>query len=206
MRVVDAVAQWFETVGIRQYFGYAGGAVWPLLDGLVDKPAIVGIQAKHESHAAHMADVYYRTTGTVAPVIVTKGPGLMNAMGGLASMMHDSSATVLIVGVGSTHFLGKAGMQELYYHGFDDVVALTRPVTKGAWLCARPDQVVDVLNTALKAATSGRPGPTVVAIPYDVQLAEVEGDIEHVKRRSGTSRIRPDGALVERVAELVTSA
>ena len=77
MRVVDAIAQWFEVAGFRHYFGYAGGAVWPFLDALTDKPKIEGIQAKHESHAVHMADIYHRVSGTVAPVIVSKGPGLL---------------------------------------------------------------------------------------------------------------------------------
>src|SRR5262249_34993098 len=60
MRVVDAIAQWFEVASFKHYFGYAGGAVWPFLDALTDKPQIEGIQAKHESHAVHMADLYHR--------------------------------------------------------------------------------------------------------------------------------------------------
>ncbi len=206
MRVVDAVAKWFDTVGIKHYFGYAGGAVWPLMDGLVDVPHIKGIQSKHESHAVHMADVYYRATGRIAPVIVSKGPGLMNALGGMASMMHDSTATIVIAGSGSTHFLGKAGMQELYYSGFEDIVALTRPITKGSWLVVRPDQVVDLLNTAWKIATSGRPGPVFIGLPYDIQLAEVEGDIEHVRRRSAVSTGRPSADQVDQVAQLIAGA
>lgn len=206
MRVVDAVAEWFETVGIERYFGYAGGAIWPLLDGLVGKPDIVGIQAKHESHAVHMADAYYRVTGKVAPVVVTKGPGLMNTLGGVASARHDSVATLVIAGSGSTHFLGRAGMQELYYSGFEDVVALMRPITKGAWLCVRPDQVIDVLNTALKVATSGRPGPTFVGLPYDIQLAEVEGEVEHVRRRSASPGQRAADGDIQRVVELLENA
>ena len=74
MRVVDAIARWFEVAGFKHYFGYAGGAVWPFLDALTDKPAIEGIQAKHESHAVHMADLYHRVSNRVAPVIVSKGP------------------------------------------------------------------------------------------------------------------------------------
>lgn len=206
MRVVDAVAQWFDTIGVKHYFGYAGGSLWPFMDALVDVPHIKGIQAKHEGHAVHMADVYYRITGKVAPVLVNKGPGLMNAMGGIASARHDSAATVVIAGSGSTHFLGRAGMQELYYSGFEDVVALMRPVTKGAWLCVRPDQVVDVLNTAMKVATSGRPGPTFVAIPYDVQLAEVEGEAEDVSRRRAMPLQRAAGEQIEQVAELLRNA
>ena len=72
MRVVDAIAQWFEVAGFKHYFGYAGGAVWPFLDALTDKPQIEGIQAKHESHAVHMADLYHRVSGRIAPVIVSK--------------------------------------------------------------------------------------------------------------------------------------
>src|SRR4051812_13281618 len=106
MRVADAVAQWFEKSGFRHYFGYAGGGVWPLLSGLAEKPAIEGIQTKHESHAVHMADIYYRATGRLAPVILSKGPGLLNAVGGCASAMHESVPVMLLAGGATTHFLG----------------------------------------------------------------------------------------------------
>ena len=124
MRVVDAVAQWFEVAGFKHYFGYAGGSVWPFLDALTDKPQIEGIQAKHENHAVHMADLYWRATGRIAPVIVNKGPGLLNAVGACASAMHDSCPLLIIAGGGTTHFLGKGGMQEIYYHGQEDAVSI----------------------------------------------------------------------------------
>jgi acetolactate synthase-1/2/3 large subunit len=206
MRVVDAVAQWFETAGVKDYFGYAGGAIWPLMDGLIGVPDIKGYQAKNEGHAVHMADVYYRITGRVAPVVVSKGPGLMNTVGATASAMHDTSAVLVIAGSGSTHFLGRAGMQEMYYHGFEDAVSVFRPITKGAWLIVRPDQVVDVLNTALKVATSGRPGPVFVQIPYDIQLAEVEGEIERPTRRRATAGQHAATEEIDRVAELAATA
>ena len=98
MRVVDAVAEWFEAAGFTHYFGYAGGAIWPFLDALIDHPGLEGVQAKHESHAVHMADVYYRTTGRVAPVLVTKGPGLLNCVGAVASAMHDPAALMVFAG------------------------------------------------------------------------------------------------------------
>ena len=71
MRVVDAIAQWFEIAGFKHYFGYAGGAVWPFLDALTDKPDIEGIQAKHESHAVHMADLYHRVSPSLVAVKYT---------------------------------------------------------------------------------------------------------------------------------------
>jgi acetolactate synthase I/II/III large subunit len=206
MRVVDAIVEWFEQLEVDTYFGYAGGAIWPFMDALVDRPAMQGIQAKHESHAVHMADIYYRTTGKVAPVLVTKGPGLLNCVGGVTSAMHDMSAVLLIAGSGSTHFLGKGGMQEIYFHGFEDAVSIFRPVTKGSWLLVRPDTVIEVLNQAHKLAVSGRPGPVFVQVPFDVQLAEIEGEVEPARRRSVTSRSRPDAASMDRVVELLGEA
>jgi acetolactate synthase-1/2/3 large subunit len=207
MRVVDAVAQWFEVAGFKHYFGYAGGSVWPFLDALIDKPQIEGIQAKHENHAVHMADLYYRATGKIAPVIVNKGPGLLNAVGACASAMHDSCPLLIIAGGGTTHFLGKGGMQEIYYHGQEDAVSIFKPVSKGTWMPVRPDSVIDILNFALKTALSGRPGPVFVELPFDIQLAEVEGEIEAPGRRAPhANRPRADHESVVRVARMIAGA
>ena len=206
MRVVDAVAEWFESAGFTHYFGYNGGAIWPMLDALIDHPELEGIQAKHESHAVHMADVYYRTTGRIAPVLVSKGPGLLNAVGGVASAMHDPAAMMVFTGAGSTHVMGKGGMQELYYNGFEDAVSVFRPVTKGSWMLMRPDTVIDVLNHAYKTAITGRPGPVFIQLPFDVQLAPVDGTPEPPTRRLVSSRPRADAAAIERSAELLRGA
>jgi acetolactate synthase I/II/III large subunit len=207
MRVVDAIARWFEVAGFKHYFGYAGGAVWPFLDALTDKPAIEGIQAKHESHAVHMADLYHRVSGRVAPVIVSKGPGLLNAVGACASAMHESSPVLIIAGGSTTHFLGKAGMQEIYYHGFEDAQNIFRPVCKGTWMLVRPDTTIEILNYALKTATSGRPGPVFVEVPYDIQLAQVEGRIEAPGARAPQlNRPRADADNVQRIARMIAEA
>src|ERR1700733_5952483 len=206
MRVVDAVAEWFELAGFTHYFGYNGGALWPLLDALIDHPEREGIQAKHESHAVHMADVYYRTTGRIAPVLVSKGPGLLNAVGGVASAMHDPAALMVFTGAGSTHVMGKGGMQELYYNGFEDAVSVFRPVTKGAWILWRPDTVIDTLNQAYATAGTGKPGPVFLQLPFDIQLAPVEGSPEPPTRRLASARPRADAAAIERSAELLRGA
>lgn len=207
MRVVDAIATWFEVAGFKHYFGYAGGSVWPFLDALTQQPQIEGIQAKHENHAVHMADLYHRVSGRIAPVIVNKGPGLLNAVGAAASAMHDSSPLLIIAGGGTTHFLGKGGMQEIYYQGFEDAVSIFRPVTKGTWMMVRPDTAIEVLNFALKTATSGRPGPVFVEIPFDIQLAEVEGQIEAPQARAPhKNRHRADRDSVARVADMLAGA
>jgi acetolactate synthase-1/2/3 large subunit len=206
MRVVDAIAEWFEGIGVDAYFGIAGGAIWPFMDALIDHPEMEGIQAKHESHAVHMADVYYRSTGRVAPVLVTKGPGLLNTVGAVATAMHDMAAVMVIAGSGSTHFMGKGGMQEIYFNGFEDAVSVFRPITKGSWLLVRPDTVIEAFNQAYKLAVSGRPGPVFIQVPFDVQLAEIEGSVEPARRRSVTSRARPDDASMTKVTELLAEA
>lgn len=207
MRVVDAIAQWFEVADFKHYFGYAGGAVWPFLDALTEKPEIEGIQAKHESHAVHMADLYHRVSGRVAPVIVSKGPGLLNAVGACASAMHELSPVIIIAGGGTTHFLGKGGMQEIFYHGFEDATSIFRPVCKGVWMMVRPDTVIDILNQALKVATSGRPGPVFIEIPFDIQLAEVEGVVElPTARAPQVVRPRVDADSIGRIVRMIGEA
>lgn len=206
MRMVDALADWFEAAGVTHYYGYCGGAVWPLMDALVDHPNLHGVQAKHESHAVHHADIHYRVNGAISPVIVTKGPGLLNCVGGVASAMHDAIPLLVIAGSGPTHFLGKAGMQELFYSGYDDAVPVMRPITKGAWLAVRPDTVIDTFNHALRVATSGRPGPVFIQLPLDVQLGLIEGEVEAPKRRSVRQRSRVDSTDIADATALLKEA
>lgn len=206
MRTVDAIAEWFEQAGIERYFGYAGAAIWPLLDAFVDKPDIRGIQTKHEAHAVHMADAHFRLTGKLAPVLCTRGPGLLNCPGAVATAMHDSSAVMIIAGCGPTHFFGKGGYQELYYHGSEDAAGVFRPITKGTFMMIRPDLVNDVMNQAFKLATTGRPGPVFIQVPFDVQFAELEGEVQGPQRRGLRSRIRTDNATLRRVVEEIKQA
>lgn len=205
MRVTDAIADWFAARGIRHYFGYAGSAALALLDGLMNHPEIEGIQPKHESHAVHMASAYYRTTGRLAPVIVTKGPGILNCVTAMATAKQDTSAVMLIAAGSPTHHIGKS-FQELTQHGFEDVVNVFRPIAKRAWYQVRPDTALDTLNQAYKVATSGRPGPVFIYFPLDILLAEV--NVEHAIRapRAVTSRLRPDDQSVTEVVRLLSEA
>ena len=121
--------------------------------------------------------------------------------------MHESSPVLIIAGGSTTHFLGKAGMQEIYYHGFEDATSIFRPVCKGTWMLVRPDTTIEILNYALKTATSGRPGPVFVEVPYDIQLAQVEGEIEAPSARAPhLSRPRADAGNVERIARMIAEA
>jgi acetolactate synthase I/II/III large subunit len=206
LNTCEVIAEWFERAGIDRYFGYAGGAIWPLLDALIDKPHIRGIQAKHEAHAVHMADAYFRLTGKLAPVLVTRGPGLLNTPGAIAGAMHDSSAVMVIAGCGPTHFFGKAGYQEVFYHGAEESAGVFKPITKGTFLLVRPDVVNDVFNQAHKLATTGRPGPVMIQLPLDVQQAQLEGEVHPPAKRTVHTRIGADSNSLRRAAELIRDA
>ena len=126
MRVVDAIAQWFEVAGFRHYFG-CRGAVWPFLDALTDKP---GIEASRPSTSPTPC---IWPTSTASAIVSRRssveGPGLLNAVGP-APAPCTSPPVLTIAGGSTTHFLGKAGMQEIHYHGFEDAQSIFRPVCK----------------------------------------------------------------------------
>lgn len=206
MRVVDAVAQFFVNEGVEHYFGYIGGTVWPILDALVDKPQLKGIQPRHEAAAVNMADAYYRLKHKVAPVIVTKGPGVLNTVCALSNAMHDSSAVVLISGAGGTQFFDRGGFEEIYYHQYEDTTSIFRPLVKRAWLVVRPENTLDILTRAFKTATTGRPGPVFVQLPWDIQNTEVDFPLPDPSKYTPQGRIRGDSEAVRKAAELLMTA
>jgi acetolactate synthase-1/2/3 large subunit len=206
MRVVDAVAQYFVNEGVEHYFGYIGATVWPILDALIDKPQLKEIQPKHEAAAVQMADAYYRLKHKVAPVIVTKGPGVLNTVCAVANAMHDSSAVVLIAGAGPTQFFDKGGFEEVYYHQTEDTTSVFRPIVKRAWLVVRPENTLDVLARAFKTATTGRPGPVLVQLPWDIQCSEFVFDVPDPKTLKPVGRTRGDSTAIKRAADLLLSA
>ena len=130
----------------------------------------------------------------------------MNAVGGVANAMHDSIPVLVIAGGTPTHFFGKAGMQEMWYQGYENAENVFRPVTKGSWMLSRPDNAIDLLNHVVRVATTGRPGPVFVQIPSDIQSSQVEGEIEPPSARSVRNVVRADSGGVQRAAELVRAA
>lgn len=206
MRVVDAVAQYFVNEGVEHYFGYIGGTIWPFLDALIDKPQLKGIQPKHEAAAVQMADAYYRLKHKVAPVIVTKGPGILNTVCALCNAMHDSSAVVLMAGAGATQFFDRGGFEEIYYHQYEDTTSVFRPIVKRAWLVVRPEHTLDILARAFKTATTGRPGPVFVQLPWDIQNTEIDFPIPNPSSYKPEGRIRGDSKAIKKAAELLSNA
>lgn len=206
MKVSEAIAQFFVEAGFKHYFGVPGGAVWAILDGLIDHPELKGVVARTESEAVNMADVYFRATGRVAPVIATKGPGVLNMPNAIANAMFESSAVLAIGASGPTQFFGKGGFEEVYFHNDEDTISIFRPIVKQAWLVARPEDTVEVLQKAFKTAISGRPGPVFVQIPWDIQQDTTTPRRYHALSRLVTSRVRADAESVKKAAQLLKDA
>ena len=152
--------------GVEVIFGYLGGVVLPLFDKLYDAP-IKFIIPRHEQGGCHMADAYARATGKVGVVITTSGPGATNLTTGLATAMMDSTPLVALTGQVRTELIGNDAFQEA------DTTGITRPITKHNVIVKDPSQLARTIREAFYIASSGRPGPVLIDLPVDVQLAQI---------------------------------
>ena len=152
--------------GVDTIFGYPGGAVLPIYDALFKHPKIKHILVRHEAGAAHAAEGYARSTGKPGVVLVTSGPGATNAVTGIADAFMDSIPLVVITGQVPSTLIGSDAFQEA------DTVGITRHCTKHNYLVKDPDDLANVMKEAFYLATNGRPGPVLVDIPKDVQVAD----------------------------------
>ncbi|MBU4376960.1 MAG: biosynthetic-type acetolactate synthase large subunit [Candidatus Omnitrophica bacterium] len=153
--------------GVDVIFGYPGGQVLPILDALYDEK-INFILTRHEQAAAHAADGYARATGKVGVCLATSGPGATNLTTGLATAYMDSIPMVAITGQVKTHLIGNDAFQEA------DVTGITRPITKYNYLVKDIKDLARIVREAFYVASTGRPGPVLIDIPSDVQMAEAE--------------------------------
>jgi len=155
--------------GVETMFGYPGGVVLPLFDRLYDAP-IRFITPRHEQGGCHMADGYARASGKVGVVVATSGPGACNLTTGLATAMMDSVPIVALTGQVRTELIGNDAFQEA------DTTGITRPITKYNCIVKRVEDLARTIREAFYIASTGRPGPVVVDLPVDVQVAKCRHD------------------------------
>ena len=151
--------------GVEFVFGYPGGAVLPIYDELFGDHRIRHILVRHEAGAAHAAEGYARSTGKPGVVLVTSGPGATNAITGIADAFMDSIPLVVLTSQVATNLIGTDAFQEA------DTIGLTRHCTKHNYLVKDPAHLAATIDEAFEIATTGRPGPVVVDIPKNVQVA-----------------------------------
>ncbi len=164
----DLVLEALEEEGVDLIFGYPGGANLPIYQRLPNHPKLKHILVRHEQGAAHMADGYARACGRPGVVFATSGPGALNLVTGLCTAYMDSVPMIAITGQVNSTQVGRDAFQE------SDVIGATSSVTKHSYLVTDIAQLPRVIHEAFHIATTGRPGPVLIDICKDVQMAEAE--------------------------------
>ncbi len=165
----DIVVRTIIEQGCDVVFGYPGGQVLHLYDSLYRyEDELTHVLAAHEQGAAHAADGYSRATGKVGVVIATSGPGATNLVTGIATAHLDSVPMVAITGNVPTHQIGSDSFQEI------DITGITLPITKHNYFVSHVEELADTVREAFRLAMSGRPGPVLIDVPKDVQMATCE--------------------------------
>lgn len=164
----ELVLKCLHEEGVDTIFGYSGGAVIPIFDALYKDERFRLIRPVHEQGGTHAADGYARASGKVGVMIVTSGPGVTNAVTGIASAFMDSSPLVVISGQVASSLLGKTSFQEV------DATGITGPITKRNFLVKNISEIPEALSQAFYIAKSGRPGPVLVDITKDALQASIE--------------------------------
>jgi tartronate-semialdehyde synthase len=167
MTVAEIVVRILEDEGIEAAFGIPGAAINPVYKHLKNS-SIKHFIARHEEGAVHAADGYYRASGRMALAICTSGPGATNFVTGLYTAKADSIPLIAITGQAVTKLLTIEAFQCV------DIAAIARPVAKGTWCVTNPAEIAGVMREAFRTARSGRPGPVLIDLPLDVQMAEVD--------------------------------
>ena len=156
-----------KRLGVTDIFGYPGGAVIPIYNEIYDFEGINHYLARHEQGAAHEADGYARASGKCGVCLATSGPGATNLVTGIMTAHMDSIPLLAITGQVASHLLGKDAFQE------SDIIGITMPVTKNNYLVQDIRDIARTVKEAYYLATTGRPGPVLVDITRDAQLAEI---------------------------------
>jgi len=191
-----------QAEGVKHLWGYPGGAVLYIYDALYKQESIQHVLVRHEQAAVHAADGYARATGDVGVALVTSGPGLTNAVTGIATAYMDSIPMVVIAGQVPTAAIGLDAFQEC------DTVGITRPVVKHNFLVKDVRDLALTLKKAFHIARTGRPGPVVVDIPKDVSLNKTmfAGYPETVEMRSYNPVKKGHPGQIRKALQLLLSA
>ncbi|MFP8778199.1 acetolactate synthase 3 catalytic subunit [Hydrogenophaga sp. RWCD_12] len=191
-----------QAEGVKYIWGYPGGSVLYIYDALYKQESIQHVLVRHEQAAVHAADGYARATGDVGVALVTSGPGVTNAVTGIATAYTDSIPLVVITGQVPSAAIGSDAFQEC------DTVGITRPVVKHNFLVKDVRDLADVMKKAFHIARTGRPGPVVVDIPKDVSFnkAPWSGYPETVEMRSYNPVRKGHGGQIRKALQLLLNA
>jgi thiamine pyrophosphate-dependent acetolactate synthase large subunit-like protein len=193
----ELVARVLREAGVSHVFTLCGGHILPIYDGCLTEGIRI-VDVRHEQAAAHAADAFARLTRGIGVAMVAPGPGVTDAVTGIANAHAARSPVLLIGGAAPLGLRGLGALQEM------EQLSLFRSITKGAWSVPETRQIPEVLTTAIRAALTGRPGPVFVEIPVDLLLNRVEDRLapipqRYVHRAAGLA----DPETVAQVADLL---
>jgi acetolactate synthase-1/2/3 large subunit len=197
----DILVRCLQAEGVKHLWGYPGGAVLYIYDALYKQDSIQHVLVRHEQAAVHAADGYARATGDVGVALVTSGPGVTNAITGIATAYMDSIPMVIITGQVPTPAIGLDAFQEC------DTVGITRPIVKHNFLVKDVRDLAATVKKAFHIARTGRPGPVVVDIPKDVSLNKTHFEYpDKVEMRSYNPVRKGHGGQIRKAVQLLQGA
>ena len=197
----DILVRCLRDEGVKYIFGYPGGAALHIYDALYKQDDIRHILVRHEQGASHAADGYARVTGKPGVVLVTSGPGLTNAVTGIATAHMDSIPMVVISGQVPTKLIGDDAFQEV------DAIGITRPCVKHNFLVRDVRDLATTIKQAFYIANTGRPGPVVIDLPKDVTAAKTEYFYPRtVSMRSYNPTVKGHSGQIKKAAKLLLEA
>ena len=202
LRGAEILVKSLQAENVQYIWGYPGGAVLHIYDAFYKQDTIQHVLVRHEQAAVHAADGYARATGEVGVALVTSGPGLTNAVPGIATAYMDSIPLVIISGQTSVAAIGTDAFQEC------DTVGITRPIVKHNFLVKDVRQMAETLKKAFHIARTGRPGPVVVDIPKDVSFNKTSytGHPKTVEMRSYNPVRKGHGGQIRKALQLLMAA
>jgi len=197
----EILVRCLQAEGVKFMWGYPGGAVLYIYDALYKQDTIEHVLVRHEQAAVHAADGYARATGDVGVALVTSGPGVTNAITGIATAYMDSIPMVIITGQVPTPAIGLDAFQEC------DTVGITRPIVKHNFLVKDVAELASTMKKAFHIARTGRPGPVVVDVPKDVSLKTTAFHYpEVVEMRSYNPVRKGHGGQIRKAVQLLLNA
>lgn len=198
----DIVVRCLAEQGVDHVFGYPGGAVLYIYDAIYKQDNFKHILVRHEQAAVHAADAYSRSSDKVGVALVTSGPGLTNAVTGIATAYMDSIPMVILSGQVPSHAIGEDAFQEC------DTVGITRPCVKHNFLVRDVKDLAETMRRAFYIAKTGRPGPVLVDIPKDITVATCKYTPPRgeVKMRSYAPVVKGHQGQIKKAVQMLLSA
>jgi tartronate-semialdehyde synthase len=199
MKVAEVVVRILEDEGITAAFGIPGASINPVYEYLGTSDKIDHYTVRHEEAAVHAADGFFRSSGKMALAICTSGPGATNFVTGMYTAYIDSIPLIAITGQAVTSQLGKDAFQCV------DIAGICKTVAKGTWCVTDPKDLPKVMREAFKIAREGKPGPVLIDLPLDVQMADIDYDPEN-DQALPIDEVNPDMSKIKDAMDLLLEA